>query len=149
MERFTPSEARSSGAGALQAALRRLDALIDWERRDRAPVAGPAMRVDTEPARDLCTRLGSPQTRLQAVHVAGTKGKGSVCALVDAALRGLGFRVGRYASPHVERVTERVCLGGRAIDDGALAGSWAGPSTRGRRPWRTAARAARRPGSTS
>ena len=59
----------------------RLDALTDWERRPRN-----RMRVGLEPARDLAARLGDPQTAFRAVHVAGTKGKGSVAALIEAAL---------------------------------------------------------------
>ena len=94
----------------------RLDALTDWERRPRN-----RMRVGLEPARDLAARLGDPQTAFRAVHVAGTKGKGSVSALIEAALAGAGFAVGRYGSPHVERVTERVSLMGRDVDPETLA----------------------------
>ena len=49
--------------------------------------------------------------------MAGTKGKGSLCALVEAALRGAGLRVGRYASPHVERIEERVSVDGRPVSE--------------------------------
>ena len=94
----------------------RLDALTDWERRPRN-----RMRVGLEPARDLAARLGDPQTAFRAVHVAGTKGKGSVSALIEAALAGAGLAVGRYGSPHVERVTERVSLMGRDVDPETLA----------------------------
>jgi len=94
----------------------RLDALTDWERRPRG-----AMRVGLEPMIDLSARLGSPQTSFRSIHVAGTKGKGSVSALIEAALAHGGLRVGRYGSPHVERVTERVSLKGREIDEAALA----------------------------
>ena len=79
------------------------------------------MRVDLEPARDLAARLGDPQTSFRAVHVAGTKGKGSVSAMIEAALAGGGLRVGRYASPHVEEVTERVSLDARDVDPERLA----------------------------
>lgn len=92
-----------------------LDALVNWERRDR----DAGMRVGLEPALDLCARLGAPQARARAVHVAGTKGKGSLCALVDAGLRRAGLRVGRYSSPHVERIEERIAIDGEplAADD--------------------------------
>jgi dihydrofolate synthase / folylpolyglutamate synthase len=93
----------------------RLDALTDWERRPRAK-----MRVGLEPMADLAARLGDPQKSFRAIHVAGTKGKGSVSALIEAALVRAGFRVGRYASPHVERVTERVSVQGREIDEPSL-----------------------------
>ena len=100
----------------LGAALGRLDALINWERKGRG-----RMRVTLEPARDLCARLSDPQRCAPAVHVTGTKGKGSVCALVDAGLRAAGLRTGRYTSPHVERVTERVAIDGREVEDDLLA----------------------------
>ena len=100
----------------LAAAMARLDALTDWERRPRN-----RMRVGLEPAQDLAARLGDPQKAFRAVHVAGTKGKGSVSALIEAALAGAGVSVGRYGSPHVERVTERVSLMGRDIEAETLA----------------------------
>ena len=65
-------------------------------------------------------RIGHPHLRLPTIHIAGTKGKGSVSALIEAALARAGLRVGRYASPHVERVTERVSLEGREIDELSL-----------------------------
>ena len=100
----------------LARATARLDALTDWERRPRSK-----MRVGLEPMRDLAERLGQPQKSFRSIHVAGTKGKGSVSALIEAALVRAGVRVGRYASPHVERLTERVSLDGREIDELTLA----------------------------
>ena len=100
----------------LAGAMARLDALTDWERRPRG-----AMRVGLEPMLDLAARLRDPQTSFRSIHVAGTKGKGSVSALIEAALAHGGLRVGRYGSPHVERVTERVSVEGREIDEPALA----------------------------
>jgi dihydrofolate synthase / folylpolyglutamate synthase len=97
-------------------AMARLDALTNWENRPRS-----AMRVGLEPMLDLAARLGEPQKSFRSIHVAGTKGKGSVSALIEAALTQAGVRVGRYASPHVERVTERVSLEGRDIDEASLA----------------------------
>jgi dihydrofolate synthase/folylpolyglutamate synthase len=100
----------------LAAVSARLDALVDWERRQRA-----AMRVSTDPARALLERLGSPERGLRVVHVTGSKGKGSTSSLVAAGLRAAGLRVGRYASPHVERLNERVVIDGREIEDDLLA----------------------------
>src|SRR5208337_1000039 len=79
------------------------------------------MRVGLGPMRDLAERLGDPHRSFRAIHVAGTKGKGSVSALIEAALIRAGLNVGRYGSPHVERVTERVSLQGREIDEASLA----------------------------
>ena len=106
------------------------------------------MRVGLEPMRDLAARLGDPQNSFRAIHVAGTKGKGSVSALIEAALAHAGLRVGRYASPHVERINERVSVQGHDVDEPALARALIGRST----PTRPHARPARprpmRPGST-
>jgi dihydrofolate synthase / folylpolyglutamate synthase len=100
----------------LARAMARLDALTDWERRPRY-----TMRVGLEPMQDLAGRLGEPQKSFRAIHVAGTKGKGSVSALIETALAHAGLRVGRYASPHVERITERVSVQGRDVDEPTLA----------------------------
>ncbi len=100
----------------LARALARLDALTDWERRPRG-----AMRVGLEPMQDLVGRLGDPQKAFRSIHVAGTKGKGSVSALIEAALVRAGLKVGRYGSPHVEHVTERVSVDGRPVGDLTLA----------------------------
>jgi dihydrofolate synthase / folylpolyglutamate synthase len=100
----------------LARATARLDALTNWENRPRS-----AMRVGLQPMLDLVLRLGDPQKSFRSIHVAGTKGKGSVSALIETALVRAGIRVGRYASPHVERITERVSLEGRDIDEASLA----------------------------
>ena len=100
----------------LARAMKRLDALTDWERRPRNK-----MRVGLEPMRDLAARLGDPQKSFLSIHVAGTKGKGSVSALIEVALAHAGLRVGRYASPHVERITERVSVQGHDVDEPTLA----------------------------
>ncbi|WP_457810258.1 bifunctional folylpolyglutamate synthase/dihydrofolate synthase [Rhizobium ruizarguesonis] len=79
------------------------------------------MRVDLEPMRDLARRLGDPQNSFRIVHLAGTKGKGSTCALIEAGLLRAGFSVGRYASPHVMHITERVSIDGRPVGEERLA----------------------------
>jgi dihydrofolate synthase / folylpolyglutamate synthase len=64
--------------------------------------------------------MGHPERRFRAVHVAGTNGKGSTCAMVDAALRAAGLRVGLYTSPHLVRFNERIRVGGEDIDEAVL-----------------------------
>jgi dihydrofolate synthase / folylpolyglutamate synthase len=64
---------------------------------------------------DLLDRLGRPQDRVPIVHVAGTNGKGSVCAYLSSVLNAAGYRVGRYTSPHLVDWTERICLHDRPI----------------------------------
>ena len=105
----------------LRAVLARLDDLVDWERWERTRGSVARMRVTVEPMGDLVRRLGRPDRDFRHVHVAGTKGKGSVSALIAAGLKRAGYRTGVYASPHIERVNERVCLDGVPIADEALA----------------------------
>lgn len=72
--------------------------------------------------RGLLGRLGNPQDAFRVVHVAGTDGKGSVCAMVHSMLCSCGVRAGLYTSPHLVRFAERIKIGNREIDDEALGG---------------------------
>ena len=78
------------------------------------------MKPGLETIRSLCTALGDPQRKLRAIHVAGTNGKGAVCAILDAALREGGLRVGRYTSPHLVKINERFFLDGVPAEDATL-----------------------------
>src|SRR5581483_6994456 len=60
-------------------------------------------------------RRGHPEARWPAVHVAGTNGKGSTAAVLDAILTAAGHRTGLYTSPHLVDFTERIRIGGRTI----------------------------------
>ena len=71
--------------------------------------------------RALMARLGDPQERFPAIHVAGTKGKGSVSALCASALRSAGYRTGFYTSPHLQDFAERIQVGGCWIPHERLA----------------------------
>ena len=70
------------------------------------------MKFGLENMTRLMTALGNPQHRFPSVLVAGTNGKGSVTAMADAALTAAGYRSARYTSPHLERLEERVVIGG-------------------------------------
>jgi dihydrofolate synthase/folylpolyglutamate synthase len=65
-------------------------------------------------------RLGDPQRAYRSLHIAGTNGKGSVAAMLDACLRQAGYRVGRYTSPHLVELGERITVGGVAMGREAL-----------------------------
>ena len=83
------------------------------------------MRPGLDAIRALCAALGNPQDAVRAIHVAGTNGKGAVCAILDAALRTIGdresgIRVGRYTSPHLVKLNERFFLDGQPVDDATL-----------------------------
>ena len=78
------------------------------------------MRPSLDAIRGICAALGDPQLKFRAIHVAGTNGKGAVCAILDAALRAGGLRIGRYTSPHLVRINERFFLDGAPISDEVL-----------------------------
>jgi len=91
---------------------RRLEKLWGLERRHLKP--------GLEGTRDLLSGLGHPETRFASVHVAGTNGKGSVCALVERVLRAAGHRTGLYTSPHLVDFRERIRVNGHWADTAAL-----------------------------
>lgn len=68
----------------------------------------------------LCEALGHPERQFTTLHVAGTNGKGSVTAMVHAALTAAGLRAARYTSPHLTSLAERFVIGDRAVSDAAL-----------------------------
>lgn len=61
--------------------------------------------------------LGDPQNQMQVIHVAGTNGKGSVCAYLDSMLRAGGYKVGLFTSPHLVKINERFKINGEMISD--------------------------------
>ena len=79
------------------------------------------MRLGLDPMRAACARSGHPEHAFAAVHVAGTNGKGSVCAMVESIARAAGLRTGLYTSPHLCRFAERIRIDGTPIDDLTLA----------------------------
>ena len=85
-----------------------LEALYGRERRKD--------KLGLDGTRALLRAIGDPQLRFRAVHVAGTNGKGSVCALVDRVLRESGHRTGLFTSPHLVDFRERIRVGGRWAD---------------------------------
>jgi dihydrofolate synthase/folylpolyglutamate synthase len=68
----------------------------------------------------IVARLGHPERTFKSVHIAGTNGKGSVTAMVDAALRAAGHRSARYTSPHLVDLAERFVVDGQPISHDAL-----------------------------
>lgn len=81
--------------------------------------SGVVLGLDS--TRRLAAAVGNPQNRLQFIHVAGTNGKGSVCALLESVYRNAGLRVGLYTSPHLVRFGERIQVGRIPISDADLA----------------------------
>ena len=70
---------------------------------------------------ELLRRLGDPHLRYPTAHVAGTKGKGSVCAMTASAAQAAGLKVGLYTSPHLHTIRERVQIDGEPISEAAFA----------------------------
>jgi dihydrofolate synthase / folylpolyglutamate synthase len=75
------------------------------------------MVPDLDRITDLLTLLGDPQQAYPAIHLTGTNGKTSTARMIDDLLRELGLRTGRYTSPHLESVTERIALDGQPLTD--------------------------------
>jgi dihydrofolate synthase/folylpolyglutamate synthase len=78
-------------------------------------------RLGLERMRALMRLLGDPQETLKFIHVAGTNGKGSVCAMLSAILEASGRKTGMYTSPHLFKVNERMRINGTDISNKELA----------------------------
>ena len=102
MERPSPGQPLDSDIGALYA-LRRGET-----------------RLGLAATRRLMRLLGDPARGIPMLHIAGTNGKGSTTALAAAMLQASGLRVGRFTSPHVLRVEERICIDAQPIDADTL-----------------------------
>ena len=92
------------------AAVEFLMSRIDYERS--APVSYGEREYKLDRMRELLRRLGNPQDALAIVHVAGTKGKGSCCAILSQILISAGLRTGVFSSPHLDRIEERMAVDG-------------------------------------
>jgi dihydrofolate synthase / folylpolyglutamate synthase len=75
------------------------------------------MVFDLSRIEELLDTLGSPQRTYPSIHLTGTNGKTSTAIMVDSLLRAHGLRTGRYTSPHLETLRERICLDGEPIDE--------------------------------
>ena len=71
--------------------------------------------------RALMDKLGGVQDGLKMVHVAGTNGKGSTCAMIERMLREAGYKTGLYTSPYIEVYNERIRINGKPVDGETLA----------------------------
>jgi dihydrofolate synthase/folylpolyglutamate synthase len=79
------------------------------------------IKLGLDNTRRLLAAAGDPHARLRFLHVAGTNGKGSTCAMMDAILRAAGHRTGLYTSPHLVDFRERIRLDGAMIPEDAAA----------------------------
>jgi dihydrofolate synthase / folylpolyglutamate synthase len=108
-----------SQANGYVKALRYLATLTDHERL--RIVRYNSTNFDLDRMRALLKKLGNPHEQFKSVHVAGTKGKGSTCAMTAAMLQASGYRVGLYTSPHLVDIRERIQINGQMIPHADLA----------------------------
>ncbi len=73
------------------------------------------IKLGLERVQELLGYFGNPQDRIRCVHVAGTNGKGSTCAILESVLRQAGYKTGLYTSPHLVDYTERIKINGEDI----------------------------------
>ncbi|MEG4112961.1 MULTISPECIES: folylpolyglutamate synthase/dihydrofolate synthase family protein [unclassified Microcoleus] len=78
------------------------------------------IHLGLERIKQLLEKLDNPHQKVPIIHIAGTNGKGSVCAYLSSVLTEAGYRVGRYTSPHLIDWTERICINQKPISPTAL-----------------------------
>jgi len=100
-------------------ALRTIFERTNYERKTDIPYPERVWRL--ERVEELLEALGNPHRAFRSVHVAGTKGKGSTTAMIEAVLRQAGHRTGMFTSPHLHTFRERIRIGGELIPEGDLA----------------------------
>ena len=100
-------------------ALDYLYSFVDYSLKHSSELAKAEFNLDRMYA--LMEELGNPQNKYPIIHVAGTKGKGSVCALCASALDAAGYKVGLYTSPHLLDFCERIQINGEPISHESLA----------------------------
>ncbi len=98
---------------AYNKALDYLYSFVDYSLKHSSELAKAEFNLDRMFA--LMDELGNPQNTYPIIHVAGTKGKGSVCALCASGLKVAGFKVGLYTSPHLQDYCERIQINGEPI----------------------------------
>lgn len=86
-----------------------------------SPSHARAAKFDLANIRALAAKLDEPQKKFRSIHVAGTNGKGSTAAMLESILRAAEYRTGLYTSPHLERINERIRIGGKEISDADFA----------------------------
>jgi dihydrofolate synthase/folylpolyglutamate synthase len=91
----------------------------DWERAPAQAFA--AANFDLRRVQSLLARLGNPHLGRQTIHIAGSKGKGSVAAMVASILQAAGYRSGLYTSPHLHNIRERIVVDGQPIGEDEFA----------------------------
>lgn len=116
--RSSAEHTAASAITTIGGAQRYLDSCINIERLRPASLKPETFKLDR--VRALLELFDEPQRELKFVHVAGSKGKGSVCEMVTSALSACGYTIGLYTSPHLVDPRERVRLGDQPITQAAF-----------------------------
>jgi dihydrofolate synthase/folylpolyglutamate synthase len=110
-----PADRKTVQPADRNAALDFLYSRINYERLAHVPYGLETFKL--ERMRQLLARVGNPHLGLKAVHIAGTKGKGSTAAMIAAVLREAGYRTALYTSPHLQRLEERFVIDGCELQE--------------------------------
>ncbi len=100
------------------AAVAYLDSLVNYERTGLRRQFADEVRLDT--IRRLSQLVGDPHEQFAAVHIAGSKGKGSVAATIEAIARAAGYHTGLFTSPHLVSPRERIRIDGAIVSGDTL-----------------------------
>jgi dihydrofolate synthase/folylpolyglutamate synthase len=120
LSRLTHVTTAGDDAQSIDEAQRLLALEIELIRRAPESQIEPGL----DRVRAVLDLMGNPERSYPSIHIAGTNGKSSTSAIVDALLTAYGVRTGRFTSPHLETLRERIRLDGELIDSGRLLSAW-------------------------
>lgn len=113
------SKKKTSGIRTFRSAVNFLDSLTNYERTPRSKYNSSSFGLARMTR--ILNALDKPQKSFRAIHLAGSKGKGSTAAMLTAMLEACGYKVGLYTSPHLLDVRERIVVGGKMISEAKFA----------------------------
>jgi len=102
-----------------QDAIKYLDSFISYERKTNWTYSNKTLNLDR--FKDLLKEMGDPQFGFKSIHVAGSDGKGSVCAMISSVLQSRGYSVGVFSSPHLQNIRERITINNQWISEKSFA----------------------------
>ena len=100
-----------------------LDSFVNYEQIPGISYAQPGYSL--RHVEELLNRMGNPQLAARTIHIAGTKGKGSVAAMIAQVLSDSGYKTGLYTSPHLHTLRERISVDGSLISEAEFAAAMA------------------------
>ena len=103
---------------AYEKSIKKLMSLANFENTNNL---GRQPKLNLERITKLLKYSNNPQTTLKSIHIAGTNGKGSTCAIIASVLKGSGLKVGLFISPSIHKITERIQINGEPISENNFA----------------------------